>query len=89
MPRVNARDLLKPHQGQREHTTSSEGLSRIKENQLWKKKKKKRLQKQKRWVVWGMWQKHEGFTSAASGSTFSEIFQGISATFVLIYNVKK
>lgn len=36
-----------------------------------------------------MWQKHEGFTSAASGSTFSEIFQGISATLVLIYSVKK
>lgn len=41
MPRVNARDLLKPHQGQREHTTSFEGLSRIKENQLWKKRRRK------------------------------------------------
>lgn len=45
MPRVNARNLLKPHQEQREHTTSFEGLSRIKENQLLKKKKEKIVEK--------------------------------------------
>lgn len=43
--RINIGDLLKHHQGQREHRISFEGLSNIKNNQLWEKKKK-RLQKE-------------------------------------------
>lgn len=74
--RENVGHLLKQHQGQRKHRTSVEGLSNIKDNLLKEKNNKKMLEKQKRGVVWGEWQK-KSFMTAVWGRTSFKSFQGL------------